>query len=473
MDKTFRIATKDNQERILAVLGGEDSAGAGGLVDQIKKALESMGPSEGMVRYQQPTNMLEFYARPKGGGIATAWRDPIDQAFYDRYGLADSIWEKTIIVANQDHMPQDAEDGITYTHTSRNLYRVADGEDVDRGNWYLWNLDPTKKTYFRFFAYGAEGVCNSNPKNAYTYDPDIRGALIFGASKERLREFFSMSTGFGQAVRLGLGLTNEIVEGVNVAEFDSANTYQEFLANQKFVNAATAQGNALELSAYWTKDFDTIMAFYNSAPKWIDAATLKKAIEDADIKSAGGVRIGTAIAASDVAMKAILKNENAMNCIFKSQTAMQAVIASDVAMKAVAASDVAMKLLVASETLIRDVAASDVAMKALLDTKDVWAKHNTLSKTSGNFSNSTRDTRELVGRGGLFIATKTYNSGSNSRNQALYSGSKNNISKEISLSGESFQDWNFIAAEELYCETRSSGWRYMTLYYDHYTAIPE
>ena len=473
MDKTFRIATKDNQEKILAVLGGEDSAGAGGLVDQIKKALESMGPSEGMVRYQQPTNMLEFYALPKGHGIATAWRDPVDQLFFERYGLADSAWEKTVVVANQAHFPENVDDGVKMTNTQRNLYQVADGDDVTRGNWYLWDLDPAKKTYFRFFTYGTGGVCNDNTKNSYTYDPDVRGALIFGASQERLMEFFGMSRGFGQAVRLGLGLKDEIVEGVNVSEMDKIQTYAAFLARKDLLNAATSKGSALERSAYLTKDFDTIMAFYNAAPKWIDAATLKKAIEDADIKSAGGVRIGTAIAASDVAMKAILKNENAMNCIFKSQTAMQAVIASDVAMKAVAASDVAMKLLVASETLIRDVAASDVAMKALLDTKDVWAKHNTLSKTSGNFSNSTRDTRELVGRGGLFIATKTYNSGSNSRNQALYSGSKNNISKEISLSGESSQDWNFIAAEELYCETRSSGWRYMTLYYDHYTAIPE
>ncbi len=488
MDKTIRLATKDNQEKVLAILGGEDAAGGGGLVQQMRTAVEegTSGLAEqvkeamekasggGMVRYQQPTNMLEFYARPKGQGIATAWRDPVDQAFYDRYGLADSIWEKTVIVANQDHMPQDAEDGITYTHTSRNLYRVADGEDVDRGNWYMWNLDPTKKTYFRFFAYGAEGVCNSNPKNAYTYDPNIRGALIFGASKERLREFFRMSKGFGQAVRLGLGLTNEIVEGVNVSEFDSANTYQEFLANQKFVNAATTQGNALELSAYWTKDFDTIMAFYNAAPKWFYQDILIRAMENADIANSMGGRVAPAVAASDAAMRAILKNENAMDHIFKSQTAKQAVLASDVAMNAVAASAMAMQVLVASDTLMRDVAASDVAMKALLDTKDVWTKHNTLSKTSGNFKNSTGDTRELVGRGGLFVADKTYNSSSSStRYQTLYSGSKNNISsKTISPSIESSESWNFIAAEELYCETQSAGWRYMTLYYDHYTAKP-
>lgn len=488
MDKTIRLATKDNQEKVLAILGGEDAAGGGGLIQQMRTAVEegTSGLAEqvkeamakasggGMVRYQQPTNMLEFYARPKGRGIATAWRDPVDQAFYDRYGLADSIWEKTVIVANQNHMPQNAEDGITYTHTSRNLYRVADGEDVDRGNWYMWNLDPTKKTYFRFFAYGAEGVCNSNPKNAYTYDPNIRGALIFGASKERLREFFRMSKGFGQAVRLGLGLTNEIVEGVNVAEFDRINTYQEFLANQKFVNAATAQGNALELSTYWTKDFDTIMAFYNAAPKWIDATTLKKAVEDADIKSAGGVRIGTAIAASDVAMKAILENENSMFFMLGNQTAKQAVLSSDVAMKAVAASAMAMKVLVASDTLIREVAASDTAMKALLETKDIWTKHNTLSKTSKSFKNSRGDTRELVGRGGLFVPTTTYNTStaSASRTQVLYSGSKNNISRTIYVSRESSGEWNFIAAEELYCEGENYTFSSMTLWYDHYTAKP-
>lgn len=455
MDKTIRLATKDNQEKVLAILGGEDAAGGGGLIQQMRTAVEegTSGLAEqvkeamakasggGMVRYQQPTNMLEFYARPKGRGIATAWRDPVDQAFYDRYGLADSIWEKTVIVANQNHMPQNAEDGITYTHTSRNLYRVADGEDVDRGNWYMWNLDPTKKTYFRFFAYGAEGVCNSNPKNAYTYDPNIRGALIFGASKERLREFFRMSKGFGQAVRLGLGLTNEIVEGVNVAEFDRINTYQEFLANQKFVNAATAQGNALELSTYWTKDFDTIMAFYNAAPKWIDATTLKKAVEDADIKSAGGVRIGTAIAASDVAMKAV------------------------------AASAMAMKVLVASDTLIREVAESDVAMKALLDTKDVWTKHATLNKTRKTFANSTTRTIELAASGGLMVAISTYNSSTNIREQTLYSGENRRIQATNYISSEGSSSWNFIACGQLFVSTNHPV-RYFSLTYDHYTAKP-
>lgn len=333
MDKTIRLATKDNQEKVLAILGGDEAAGGGGLVKQMKAAVEegTSGLAEqvkeamekasggGMIRYQQPTNMLEFYARPKGQGIATAWRDPVDQAFYDRYGLADSIWEKTIIVANQNHMPQNAEDGITYTHTSRNLYRVADGEDVDRGNWYLWNLDPTKKTYFRFFAYGAEGVCNSNPKNAYTYDPNVRGALIFGASKERLREFFRMSKGFGQAVRLGLGLTNEIVEDVNVAEFDRVNTYREFLANQKFVNAATAQGNALEKSAFYSQDISTIIDFYEATPKYIEESTVARVI-NSELLDAQGVPLKNHFANSEKISEFLMNSAVGIRVLVQNQT---------------------------------------------------------------------------------------------------------------------------------------------------------
>lgn len=471
MDKTFRIATKDNQEKILAVLGGEDSAGAGGLVDQIKKALESMGPSEGMVRYQQPTNLLEFYALPKGRGIATAWRDPVDQLFFDRYGLADSAWEKTVVVANQDHFPENVDDGVKMTNTQRNLYQVADGDDVTRGNWYFWDLDPTKKTYFRFFTYGTGGVCNSNLKNSYTYDPDVRGAIIFGASKERLMELFGMSTGFGQAVRLGLGLKDEIVEGVNVSEMDDVATYAAFLARKDLLNAATSKGSALERSAYLTKDFDTIMAFYNSAPKWIDAPTLKKAVEDADIKSVGGVRIGTAIAASDVAMRGILKNANAMSFMFGNQTAKQAVLSSNVAMKAVAASAMAMKVLVASDTLIREVAESDVAMKALLDTKDVWTKHATLNKTRKTFANSTTNTIELAASGGLMVAISTYNSSTNIREQTLYSGENRRIQATNYISSEGSSSWNFIACGQLFVSTKHPV-RYFSLTYDHYTAKP-
>ncbi len=466
MDKTIRLATKDNQEKVLAILGGEDAAGGGGLVKQMKAAVQegTSGLAEqvkeamekasggGMVRYQQPTNILEFYALPKGRGIATAWRDPVDQAFYDRYGLADSIWEKTIIVANQDHMPKDAEDGITYTHTSRNLYRVADGEDVDRGNWYMWNLDPTKKTYFRFFAYGAEGVCNSNPKNAYTYDPNIRGALIFGASKERLREFFRMSKGFGQAVRLGLGLTNEIVEGVNVAEFDRVNTYREFLANQRFVNAATAQGNALELSAYWTKDFDTIMAFYNSAPKWFHQDILTRAMENADIVNSGGGRVAPAIAASDVAMKAIL--------------------ASDVAMKAVAASDVAMKAILASDVAMKAVAASDVAMKVLNQTKDVWTKLQTVVSNNVRFKNTRNGKTERLPGSPLFNIRYSLNSNAYADvTQTLYYGQNMNkkIEKRIRYNGN--VDWNLITCGEVFVNTANSA-EYVELVYDYYTAKP-
>lgn len=463
MDKTIRLATKDNQEKVLAILGGDEAAGGGGLVKQMKAAVQegtsglaeqvkeamAKASGDGMVRYQQPTNMLEFYARPKGQGIATAWRDPVDQAFYDRYGLADSIWEKTIIVANQNHMPKDAEDGITYTHTSRNLYRVADGEDVDRGNWYMWNLDPTKKTYFRFFAYGAEGVCNSNPKNAYTYDPNMMGALIFGASKERLREFFRMSTGFGQAVRLGLGLTNEIVEGVNVAEFDSANTYQEFLANKALLNAATYYSNEFARSVYYTLDYNLILDFYNSAPKYHDEKVVVWTLES-KLKNNFGSFLSDAVASSRIAFKPILDSETCVNSILSSERAFQTILLSPDAC-----------------ALIEE---SKPVLAAITKQKESLKNFSTLNVQRKKFTNKESNKVELAASSGFMVAISStnkypYNGGL----QSLWSTQNKIISTSKTIGGNATFNWNFTAFSKLYVK---SEYTQIELTYDHYTPKP-
>ena len=350
MDKTIRLATKDNQEKILAVLGGEDSAGAGGLVEQMKTAVtEALGNPGGAIRDQQPTNLLEFYAMPKGNGIATAWRDPVDQTFFDRYGLADSTWVKTVVVASQDHFPESPTDGTAITNTVRNLYLTPDGEDVRVGSWYLWDLDPTKTTYFRFYTYGRGGTVNDNPKNAITYRPDKMGAVIFGASKERLMELFETSHGFGEAVRIGYGLTDEIVEGAKVAEMDGCNTYASFLARKDLLNAATSRGNALARSVWYSQNFDVILKFFAAGPKYHDGKVVTWVMER-PIKNSSGTILRNAVAASDTAMAAVLASDTAMAAVLASDTAMAAVAASDTAMAAVAASDTAMAAVLASDT---------------------------------------------------------------------------------------------------------------------------
>ena len=72
-----------------------------------------------------------------------------------------------------------------------------------------------------------------------------------------------------------------------------------------------------------------------------------------------------AVAASQVAMAAIIGNSTALNAVVTSQVAMTAVASSQVAMTAVAASQVAMTAVAASQVAMTAVAASQVAMTAV------------------------------------------------------------------------------------------------------------
>ena len=279
------------------------------------------------IRYQQPTNLIEFYARPRGQGIATAWRDPIDQLLYDRYGLADSTWNKTVVVANQSHFPKNPEDGVAVTNTTRNHFLTPDGENVEVGNWYQWALDPTKRTFFRFFTYSRDGIVNDNEKNAMTYDPDMMNAVIFGASKERALELFQMSAEFGRAVRIGLGLTNEVVEGVNVSGLDEIATYKDLLSNKKLFDAVTSRGAQFPNTAWITQDYDILLAYYKAAPKYFDGKFVTRTMES-NLKSTSGTLLRAAILASDTAMSAILASDTAMSAIAASDTAMSAIAAN-------------------------------------------------------------------------------------------------------------------------------------------------
>ena len=72
-----------------------------------------------------------------------------------------------------------------------------------------------------------------------------------------------------------------------------------------------------------------------------------------------------AVAASSVAMAAIIGNPTALNAVVTSQVAMAAVASSQVAMAAVAASQVAMAAVAASNTATKAIAASQTALNAI------------------------------------------------------------------------------------------------------------
>ena len=93
-----------------------------------------------------------------------------------------------------------------------------------------------------------------------------------------------------------------------------------------------------------------------------------------------------AVAASSVAMAAVIGNATALNAVVTSSVAMTAVAASQVAMTAVAASQVAMAAVAASATARAAVCASDVAYNYLLSKA-------TFDTISGQYTRSGWSTR--------------------------------------------------------------------------------
>ena len=97
-----------------------------------------------------------------------------------------------------------------------------------------------------------------------------------------------------------------------------------------------------------------------------------------------------AVAASQVAMTAIIGNSTALNAVVTSSVAMAAVAASQVAMTAVAASQVAMAAVAASNTATKAIAASQTALNAIAGSTTaldaLYAKKSRLTGASASKS---------------------------------------------------------------------------------------
>ena len=97
-----------------------------------------------------------------------------------------------------------------------------------------------------------------------------------------------------------------------------------------------------------------------------------------------------AVAASQVAMTAIIGNSTALNAVVTSSVAMTAVAASQVAMTAVAASQVAMAAVAASNTATKAIAASQTALNAIAGSTTaldaLYAKKSRLTGASASKS---------------------------------------------------------------------------------------
>ena len=223
-------ATKDDltkaKTEIITKIGEGGGSGASGY------------NNKGFIRYQQPTRVLDATVKPIGNGVGLSWKDPRSQYFYEDHGLADAVWKKTRVVWRADGATPTSDKDGTYIDTAQqDAHFVADTEQNADPKWAIANVDNEKPHVFRFFTYGNGELVNDDSANAITYDPDMERGILLGASQEKMLGLFQMSTGFGRRVRIGLGLTDEILDGQSVTRMDTHATYESFLKDKPLMDA--------------------------------------------------------------------------------------------------------------------------------------------------------------------------------------------------------------------------------------------
>lgn len=414
-----KSATKDDltkaKTEIITKIGEGGGSGASGY------------NNKGFIRYQQPTRVLDATVKPIGNGIGLSWKDPRSQYFYEDHGLADAVWKKTRVVWRADGATPTSDKDGTYIDTAQqDAHFVTDTEKNADPKWAIANVDNEKPHVFRFFTYGNGELVNDDSANSITYDPDMERGILLGASQEKMLGLFRMSTGFGRRVRIGLGLTDEALDGQSVARMDTCGTYDDFLADKPLLDAVNKYYPEFQRALLLAKDGEIIARYIGSG-----------------------------------------SSDTTWNGWF-----LDAVIASDAAMRAVIASDTAMRAVIASDTATKAIADSDAAMKTLLETKDVWTKHTTLTSTRKTFKNSNNNLVELVASVGLMVAISTKNDITSGQYQTLYSGESKNISSKRSLGSKGQTvSWDFVACDKFFTEISGFSNNF-TLTYDHYTAAP-
>ena len=296
-----KSATKDDltkaKKEIITKIGEGGGSGASGY------------NNKGFIRYQQPTRVLEATVKPIGNGIGLSWKDPRSQYFYEDHGLADAVWKKTRVVWRADGATPTSDKDGTYIDTAQqDAHFVTDTEKNADPKWAIANVDNEKPHVFRFFTYGNGELVNDDSANAITYDPDMERSILLGASQEKMHALFSMSKGFGRRVRIGLGLTDEILDGQSVTRMDAYETYEELLRDKPMLDAINRKYAQFQRALVLTKDYKLQVRYLTANPKHIN----------------------------DGFMRAVIASDTAMRAVIASDTAMRAVIASDTAKLSIA-----------------------------------------------------------------------------------------------------------------------------------------
>jgi len=188
------------------------------------------------------------------------------------------------------------------------------------------------------------------------------------------------------------------------------------------------------MAAMWRSD-TAIKALQANATAWktftgASSAVMGKTVAILANLDPSGYADMTAVAASQVAMAAIIGNPTALNAVVTSSvamtaiignpTALNAVVTSSVAMTAVAASQVAMTAVAASQVAMAAVAASQVAMAAVAAsntaTKTIAASQTALNAIAGSttaldalYAKKSRLTGASASKSGKFIILQISN----------------------------------------------------------------
>ena len=288
-------ATKDDltkaKTEIITKIGEGGGSGASGY------------NNKGFIRYQQPTRVLDATVKPIGNGIGLSWKDPRSQYFYEDHGLADAVWKKTRVVWRADGATPTSDKDGTYIDTAKqDAHFVADtGKNTDP-KWAIANVDNEKPHVFRFFTYGNGELVNDDSANAITYDPDMERGILLGASQEKMLGLFRMSTGFGRRVRIGLGLTDEILDGQSVTRMDTHATYEDLLRDKPMLDAINKYYPQFQRALVLAKDDDMRVKYLVAEPTTIRDEFMR------------------AVSASDTAMRAVIASDTAKLSIAKNAT---------------------------------------------------------------------------------------------------------------------------------------------------------
>ncbi len=259
--------------------------------------------NKGLIRYQQPTRVLDATVKPIGNGIGLSWKDPRSQYFYEDHGLADAVWEKTRVVWRADGATPTSDKDGTYIDTAQqDAHFVADTEKNTDPKWAIANVDNEKPHVFRFFTYGNGELVNDDGANAITYDPDMERGILLGASQEKMLGLFQMSTGFGRRVRIGLGLTDEILDGQSVTRMDTHATYDDFLKDKPLMDAINKYYPQFQRALVLAKDDGMRVKYLVAEPGTIRDEFMR------------------AVSASDTAMRAVIASDTAKLSIAKNAT---------------------------------------------------------------------------------------------------------------------------------------------------------